>query len=101
MGAGTLGQRMLNPNEELQRVGPAAVTARTRAYSAYGCPVNHGSATSTESAGTLTGAIIVGVVVPVVGVDPVVPGAGAVDGAVAVAGVSAGTGWQALAGPTP
>src|SRR5262245_57858890 len=55
---GTLSQRMLKPNGALHPVAPPLVIARTCAYSAYGDPVNHGSATSTATAGTRIGAIV-------------------------------------------
>src|SRR5689334_8815904 len=50
---------MLNPNAELHAVGPLLVIARTCAYSAYGEPVNHGSARSIDAAGTRSGGMLV------------------------------------------
>ena len=52
--SGALPASMLNPNGALQRVVPCGVTARVRAYSAYGCPVIHGSAIGIVVAGTLS-----------------------------------------------
>ena len=51
IGAGTAGQRMLNPNGALQRLGPWRVTARTWAYSENGCPVIQGSEIGTATVG--------------------------------------------------
>jgi hypothetical protein len=58
IGTGVSSQRMLKPKARLQLVGPPAVTPRTRAYSEYGLPVNQGSVSPSETAGTLIGGML-------------------------------------------
>jgi hypothetical protein len=45
---------MLNPYAGLQGDVPPCVTARTRAYAAYGAPVIHGSVSGMATAGLLS-----------------------------------------------
>jgi hypothetical protein len=104
-GCAISGHRMLKPNALLHSVAPFAVIARTWAKRAYGVPVNHGSATSIDTAGTRSGGITLCTAgsLPLgaaAGAVVVVVAPGAEDEAAGADGELAGTEAQTLCRPT-